>query len=119
MDLFSRDEILLLLKHQSNILRINNYDNACRLSKKRGENRLLEKVVYDYKKHNEMLLNLQKQKQEQIEFLLSYIDQSLEEAGINESMLAQAKYEQLNLLKELDSIASSIDELRRIDVELM
>lgn len=115
MNTFSRDEILAILKNEMNELTKFNTDNVKRLSEKRDENKFIKYVLDDYKTHYKYILNSKKQQQEQIEYLLFYIENALSQGGITETMLNQARYERSNLLRQLDNIKKSIDEIIETD----
>jgi hypothetical protein len=115
MNPFSHDEILAILQNEMNELSQFNTQNAMRLAEKQRENKFIQGVVADYKKHNQSIMNLKQQQKQQIEYLLHYIENALSQAGVTESMITQAKYERRELLKQLDEIKASIDDLISVD----
>ena len=119
MDVFSRDEMLAILQNEMNELSKFNTESVVRLASKKKDNQFLEGVLNDYKKHNEYMLKLKRQQIEQIEYLLNYIENSLAQAGVTEMMINQANYERKNLLRELETVKSSIDELITLDKTLI
>lgn len=111
MDIYTRDKIIVVLQNEMQRLSNQNLKNTKRIVKNQNENRFLEEVVSDYKKYNEQIIELKNQQKRQIEYLLSYIEKALAEAGITETQAIQAKYERKSLLQELDNIKYSLNDL--------
>ena len=81
------------------------------MERMRHNNTFLEDVYNDYKRyHNYILLEKQKQKL-QMEFILEYLENSIEGKELSEEMLTRAKFERKNILRSLNSIRDDLNEL--------
>jgi len=100
-----------MLNNKINELQEYNLHNLENLKKNQDENKILNYVVNDYKKYNDYILSQKQQQEQQIEFLIQYLDKSMKEAGVTESTLIQSKYERESLLRELNEIKKNIDEI--------
>jgi hypothetical protein len=79
--------------------------------KLRHNNTFYQKIYDDYKKYHDYII-LDKQKQRaQMEFLLGYLENSIQGKEISEEMINRAKFEQKNVLKSLNNIRNDLDAL--------
>ena len=82
-----------------------------RMEQMRHNNTFLEDVYNDYKRYHEYIL-LEKQKQKvQMEFILEYLENSIEGKELSEEMVNRAKFERKNILRSLNSIRDDLNEL--------
>ena len=81
------------------------------MDRMRHNNTFLEDVYNDYKRYHDYIL-LEKQKQKlQMEFILEYLENSIEGKELSEEMLTRAKFERKNILRSLNSIRDDLNEL--------
>ena len=74
------------------------------MERMRHNNKFLEDIYNDYKRYHDYIL-LEKQKQKlQMEFILEYLENSIEGKELSEEMLSRAKFERKNILQSLNSI---------------
>jgi hypothetical protein len=109
MDIGERDKLITALNEQLQSLSTYNVERMRELREKKDENALLGIVLEDYKKHNEYMVSLKEQQMRQIEYLLLYLEKSMAEAGITDTMLNQSQMERNKLIRELDAIKREID----------
>ena len=77
----------------------------------RHNNTFLEDVYNDYKRYHDYII-LEKQKQKvQMEFILEYLENSIEGRGLSEEMVNRAKFERKNILRSLNSVRDDLNEL--------
>ena len=82
-----------------------------RMEQMRHNNTFLEDVYNDYKRYHEYIL-LEKQKQKvQMEFILEYLENSIEGKELSEEMITRAKFERKNILRSLNSVRDDLNEL--------
>ena len=111
MDIAQRDTIIQKLNEQLQVLTNYKMERMRELQEKVNDNKLLEKVVDDYKLHNQKIIDMKRQQSQQIEYLLLYLEKSMAEAGVTENMLKQAKHQKNELTRQIKSIHDEINSL--------
>ena len=111
MDIGKRDLVLKILNEQITNLQGFNLEKMKDIGEKQKENEFLTGVYKDYTKHYDYIIQLKNQQQEQIQYLVNYLEKSLEQAGLSESMIRQANHEKLRLKQQIEAIKDELDNL--------
>lgn len=111
MDIGERDLIIQKLNEQLNVLSNYKLERARELQEKVSDNVFLERVANDYKKQNQQMIELKNRQAQQIEYLLLYLEKSIAEVGINESMLEYANQQKIDLQNKILEIKDELDEI--------
>lgn len=111
MDIGKRDLVLKILNEQIINLQGFNLEKMRDVGEKQKENEFLTGVYKDYTKHYNYIIQLKNQQQEQIQYLVNYLEKSLEQAGLSESMIRQANHEKLRLKQQIEAIKDELDSL--------
>lgn len=111
MDIGARDNIIMKLNEQLNVLSNYKMERTRELQEKVNDNKLLEKVVQNYKNYDNTIANMKKQQAQQMEYLLLYLEKSIAEAGLTDSMLEKAKQEKDNLARQIEKINNDLQTL--------
>jgi len=119
MEVGKRDLIVRILNEQLGLLQTKNVDRMKELEKRQNENEFLAGVYNDYRNHHDYMYHMKHQQQRQIEYLVGYLDKSLEQSGLSNSMLKRTKHERLRLHSQIDQIKNEIDEMIRKDKILL
>ena len=111
MEIGERDRIIMKLNEQLNVLSNYKMERTRELKEKVDDNKLLERVVDDYKAYDNKIADMKRQQSEQLEYLLLYLDKSMAEAGLTDSMLEKAQQEKNNLVNQLNKITKDLNSL--------
>ena len=111
MDIGERDRMIMKLNEQLNVLSNYKMERTRELKDKVDDNKLLARVVDDYKRYDNKIADMKRQQSEQLEYLLLYLEKSMAEAGLTDSMLQKAQQEKKSLINQLDKITKDIDGL--------
>jgi hypothetical protein len=111
MEIGERDMILMKLNEQLNVLSNYKLERVKELQEKVKDNKLLEKVVNDYKIYDNKMIEMKKQQAQQIEYLLLYLEKSVAEAGITDHMVQQAQYQKKELERQIKHLSSNMKSL--------
>ena len=57
------------------------------------------------------MINQKRQEKEHLEMLVNYLEKSLMEAGMTETMEDQIRFEQNRILKNIDNVTESLEEI--------
>ena len=106
-----RDRIIMKLNEQLNVLSSYKMERTRELKEKVEDNKLLARVVDDYKAYDNKIANMKKQQAEQIEYLLLYLEKSMAEAGLTDTMLEKAQQEKNGLVDQLNKITNDLNDL--------
>lgn len=104
MDIGERDNIIMKLNEQLNVLSNYKMERTRELQEKVNDNQLLEKVVQNYKAYDNKIADMKKQQAQQIDYLLLYLEKAMAEAGLTENMLQKASKEKENLSRQIERI---------------
>ena len=104
MDIGARDNIIMKLNEQLNVLSNYKMERTRELQEKVNDNQLLEKVVQNYKAYDNKIADMKKQQAQQIDYLLLYLEKAMAEAGLTENMLQKASKEKENLSRQIERI---------------
>lgn len=111
LSLYEKEAIISSLRNKANELKKQEMNRFYQLQHTKEINSLLKDVVHDYKEKYKYIISLKKQQQQQIGYLIHYIEKSMQEAGISEYKLHQAKIQKQTLLTQLQKIKKDLDEL--------
>lgn len=81
------------------------------LSQKSKLNEYLDTVKEDYNKYYNYILQEKQQQYDSMMILKEYLDDLMKTDGIVNEQLIRAKYEQKDIMKEIDKIKSELDEI--------
>ena len=111
MDIGERDNIIMKLNEQLNVLSNYKMERTRELQEKVNDNQLLEKVVQNYKAYDNKIADMKKQQAQQIDYLLLYLEKAMAEAGLTENMLQKASKEKENLSRQIERINQELETL--------
>ena len=111
MDIGARDNIIMKLNEQLNVLSNYKMERTRELQEKVNDNQLLEKVVQNYKAYDNKIADMKKQQAQQIDYLLLYLEKAMAEAGLTENMLQKASKEKENLSRQIERINQELETL--------
>jgi hypothetical protein len=111
MKLIKRDQImqkmqLEIQKTQEDILVFLN-DSI----KTSSENQFLESVVKDYKNYHKYILEQKQREHNQMEKLLLYLENTLKEADMSKEMANRARFQQNQILGEMERVKIELDKI--------
>ena len=75
------------------------------------ENEFLEGVTNDYKRYHNYILAEKERERKQLEMLIGYLDKVLQEAGLSAEMANRARFQQNQILGEMDKIKDELDRI--------
>ena len=119
MEIGKRDLVLQILNKQMAELTSFNTKRMQELGEKQKENAFLTGVYEDYRKHYDYIKGLKQQQKDQIEYLVQYLEDSMEQAGLSDSMLIQAKHEKNKLRGQIERIKKDLDKMIEDDKILL
>jgi len=111
MEVGKRDVVLRILNKQMAELTSFNTKRMQELGEKQQENAFLTGVYEDYRKHYDYIKELKQQQKDQIEYLVQYLEDSMKQAGLSDSMLMQAKHEKNKLREQIEKIKKDLDKM--------
>lgn len=91
----------------------------CEVNKIKDQNKFLVGVYEDYNRYYNKMAEGKNKYKKQLEKLSSYLENQIEEAGLSENELRQAKFEQKKILKDLDKIKLDIDRIMNESEEII
>ena len=83
----------------------------CEVNKIKEQNKFLMGVHEDYNRYYNKMAEGKNKYKKQLEKLSNYLEKQLDNAGLSENELRQAKFEQKRILKDLDKVKSDIDQM--------
>ena len=111
MDLANRDKIIDLL--QSEIKKTQDTITGF-LGETKGvqkDNEFLIGVTKDYKRYHKYIVDEKKREREQLAMLIKYLEWTLKEAGLSAQLANRARFQQNQILNEMDNIKGELDRL--------
>ena len=76
-----------------------------------NQDKFLEEVIKDYKRYYNYINEEKLQQYRALEMIYNYIDRISEDTDIPDEILEQTKYDQQELLKEMNNIKQELDML--------
>ena len=116
MDLATRDKVIELLQSEINKTQDTVLDYLEEAKKVQNENEFLEGVTNDYKRYHNYILSEKERERKQLEMLMDYLDKVLQEAGLSAEMANKARFQQNQILGEMDNIFRMLKNLPSIDL---
>lgn len=104
-----RDTLLSLIQEKLKYLGNQRIHQKKTLEHRVRENATLQSILEDYDKKHKSIIKMKKMQQQQIYSILDYLEKSLEDVGVSQTKLEEAKTERKRLLREIDIIQSDID----------
>ena len=111
MDLAMRDKIIQHLQVEIKRTQGNVMDQLVDIDEIRRENSYLNDVYDDYRRYHTYIIDQKRRQKEQMEMLVNYLEKSLMEAGVTDSMEKHARFEQNRIMKDLDTIKEELEEI--------
>ena len=111
MDLANRDKIIELLQSEINKTQDSVMGYLEETKKVQNENEFLESVTNDYKRYHNYILSEKERERKQLEMLMGYLDKVLQEAGLSAEMANKARFQQNQILGEMDNIKGELDRI--------
>ena len=111
MDIAKRDKIIDALRLEIARVRSGMLSQLRDIGEIHKENSFLIEVKEDYKRYKNAMLMQKKREERHLEMLTEYLEKSLMDAGITDSMERQMKFEQKRILESLDNLKNEIDEI--------
>ena len=76
-----------------------------------NENEFLESVTNDYRRYHNYILAEKERERKQLQTLMGYLDKVLQEAGLSAEMANRARFQQNQILGEMDKIKGELDRI--------
>ena len=111
MDLATRDQVIELLQSEINKTQDTVLDYLEEAKNVQNENEFLEGVTNDYKRYHNYILAEKERECKQLEMLIGYLDKVLQEAGLSAEMANRARFQQNQILGEMDKIKGELDRI--------
>ena len=111
MDLVKKDLYLYEIEDQIKLRRNLILEKNKALIKKKKTNHFLEEVKNDYQKYHEYIIHEKQQQYDSMKLLQSYLEDLIKTDKITKMELKTAKYEQKQILDELDKIKMELDQI--------
>jgi hypothetical protein len=113
MDLAKRDKIIDLLQSEINKTQSSVMEYLEDANKVQKENEFLESVTNDYKRYHNHILKEKERERNQMTILINYLDKILQEAGLSAQMANRARFQQNQILGEMEKVKNELDNLTR------
>jgi len=113
MDLATRDKVIELLRSEINKTQDTVIDYLEEAKNVQNENTFLESVTNDYRRYHNYILSEKERERRQLQMLIGYLDKVLQEAGLSAEMANRARFQQNQILGEMDKIKGELDRITR------
>ena len=111
MDLATRDKIIELLQSEIHKTQDSVMGYLEETKSVQNENEFLESVTNDYKRYHKYILDEKERERRQMQILIGYLDKVLQEAGLSADMANRARFQQNQILGEMEKIKGELDRL--------
>jgi len=111
MDLATRDKVIELLQSEINKTQDSVMGYLEETKKVQNENEFLESVKNDYKRYHNYIVDEKERERKQLQMLMEYLDKILQEAGLSAEMANRARFQQNQILGEMDKIKGELDRI--------
>ena len=111
MDIAQRDQIINAIRFEIKQVQGGILNQLQDIGEIQKENEFLRGVAEDYKKYHRAMITQKRQEKEHLEMLVNYLEKSLMEAGMTEAMENQIRFEQNRILKNIDNVTESLEEI--------
>lgn len=116
MTISERDDVLRKLQYKIGELNGMKMARSKEVMERKKENKLLEKVAKKYDNHLTLLRKIKESQIEQIQELISYLDETVKKSEITETKANEVHQEHQRLLREMKKLNK---ELESFDKEIM
>lgn len=117
MDLSKRDLYLNQIENEINARRDFILKKGQALDKNRKANEFLEGVKNDYRKYYDYIIREKQQQYESMKILQQYLDDLTKTEKLADREMNNLKYDQAELLLEMDKIKTELDKITRKRIE--
>jgi|LauGreSuBDMM15SN_2_FD.fasta_scaffold02298_6 hypothetical protein len=117
MDLSKRDLYLNQIENEINARRDFILKKGQALDKNRKANEFLEGVKNDYRKYYDYIIREKQQQYESMKILQQYLDDLTKTEKLADHEMNNLKYDQAELLLEMDKIKTELDKITRRKIE--
>lgn len=117
MDLSKRDLYLNQIENEINARRDFILKKGQALDKNRKANEFLEGVKNDYRKYYDYIIREKQQQYESMKILQQYLDDLTKTEKLADHEMNNLKYDQAELLLEMDKIKTELDKITRKRIE--
>lgn len=117
MDLSKRDLYLNQIENEINARREFILKKGQALDKNRKANEFLEGVKNDYRKYYDYIIREKQQQYESMKILQQYLDDLTKTEKLADHEMNNLKYDQAELLLEMDKIKTELDKITRKRIE--
>jgi len=111
MDLATRDQVIELLQSEINKTQDDVIGYLEETKKVQNENEFLESVTNDYRRYHKYIVDEKERERKQLQMLMGYLDKILQEAGLSAEMTNRARFQQNQILGEMDKIKGELDRI--------
>jgi septal ring factor EnvC (AmiA/AmiB activator) len=111
MDIATKDKIFSALRSEIKSVQSGILDQLQDIGEIQNENEFLVGITDDYKRYHSHMLNQKKQERKHLEILVDYLEKSLMEAGMTETVEKRVRFEQDRILKSLGNVKTEIEEI--------
>ncbi len=113
MELANRDKIIYLLRSEISKTQNTVMEYLEDTSKVQKENEFLESVTNDYKRYHGYILKEKEREHRQMQMLVNYLNKILREAGLSAELANRARFQQNQILGEMENIKGELDRLTK------
>ena len=111
MDIYRRDAIIQLLRNELDKQKTSQTEQMKHILTETRDNEFLREIKRDYKNHYDYMLQQQLDKEMQLYRLIEYLEKSIQQGQLTQTLLLQTKDEKRRLVEEIDNVRREIDEL--------
>ena len=111
LSLAQRDKLLDTIENQIKIRRKLILEKSKKIEKKRRVNHFLEDVKGDYEKYYQYIIQEKQQQYNSMMIIKNYLDDLIKTEKIANNELKNVKYDQNNILNEMDKIKTELNRL--------
>jgi len=110
-DMANRDLIQLKIEKEMKNNQKNMLYRLKHINKMQEKNEFLREIAKDYNRYYKYIVDQKEKEKVNIEKLVIYLDNLIVEGDLSDTMLKRAEFQQQNIMKELDRVKSSLDEI--------
>ena len=114
MDLVEKDLYLFEIEDQIKMRRNLILEKNKALNKKKKVNHFLEDVKNDYQKYHDYIIHEKRQQYDSMKLLQTYLEDLIKTDKMTNADFKNAKYEQKQILNEMDKIKMELDNLTKM-----
>ena len=111
MDIAVRDILIQRIESEIVRIQINMTTRLIELKKKKEDSLVLSGVYKDYKRYHDIIRQQREDQTKTLQFLLEYLENSMEEAGLTEEANEDAKRQYKAIEEKLRRVRDSLEEM--------